>query len=265
MRISDTTQKQAIYDLDLMSIQEKENKTVETKKVLENAPAAEISISKEGMAALEEAARNRTGCFGIMTGQDDFRKMPRQGPEYEIFFEHLWELGEAMSEAEKKYNNQGDGVNYFMLTLAEGYEMVYRNIVEQHKDGNREVEYEIAGKHSLSLEEDVAGLDAAYDFWLKFVDAYVLGQQRLKAMTSHSTDLAEREQGQKKEEKEEKYMSDEYNEYRHNVINIMRRGREDFLATFRALNENTGIMTGIMSRLMGLTAGFWEKTNVLWS
>lgn len=261
MRISDTTQKQNSYDLDFMTSQGRGNKTTEVKKVLENAPAAEISISKEGMEAWKEAAGNRSGCFGVVTGQDDFREMPRQDPEYEIYFEHLWELGEAMDEVKKKYSDQGDGVNYLMLTLAEAYEMVAQRIVDQHKDGNREVTYEIAGECSLSLEEDLSGLDKAYDFWLNFVDAHVLLQQRRKAMFPDHADPAAGDYGQKTEVK---YMSDEYNEYRRNVVDIMRRGREDFLATFRAMNENKGIMAGIMNRLMGLSPGFWEKTNRLW-
>ncbi len=260
MKISDTNQSQNIYDLDLASSQGKGNKTTEVKKVQENVPAAEISISKEGLAAWEEAVKNKSGCFGVVTGRDAPSEISRQDPKYEVYFEHLWELGAAMDEVEKKYDDQGDGVNYFMLTLAEAYEVVYNKIVEQHKDGNREVTYEIAGECSLSLEEDLAGLDEAYDYWLKFVDAHVFIQQRWKALLSHDTDagLSKEEHRQKTEQR---VAADEY---RHNVIDIMRRGREDFLATFRSLNENKGIMAGIMNRLMGLSPGFWEMTNKLW-
>lgn len=70
------------------------------------------------------------------------------------------------------------------------------------------------------------------------------------------------EQGRKKDKK---FLGEEYNAYRRDALDIMRRGKEDFLAAFRALNGDKGIMAGIMNRLMNQSVGFWEKTQELWS
>ena len=41
-------------------------------------------------------------------------------------------------------------------------EIRHNEIVKTHKNGDREVSYEITGKRSLTLDEDLAGLDEAY-------------------------------------------------------------------------------------------------------
>ena len=163
---------------------------------------------------------------------------------------------------EKKYKNGGEGVDSFMKTIAETYEIMYRRIVEQHKDGDREVDYELSGKGFLSLEEDLAGLGEAYDYWSQFVEADILSQQRIKGWEPAGVISFDGEQGRKKDKK---FLGEEYNAYRRDALDIMRRGKEDFLATFRALNGDKGIMAGIMNRLMDQSVGFWEKTQELWS
>ncbi|HBA48676.1 MAG TPA: hypothetical protein DCZ91_12935 [Lachnospiraceae bacterium] len=257
MRISEVNQSQNTYRAEAVSSPKREDQSAEKQNVFENLPEAEISISKEGLAAWREA--ERTGCIGVMTGRDDPGKLPK-AKSNEVYFEHLMELGDVMTEISEKY--KGDGVDSFMKTVAEGYEIMYHKIVDQHKNGNRNVVYEISGERSLSLEEDLAGLDEAYDFWVGFVDAYILLQQKRKDWRPAGVVSLNGEQEQKYEKK---YMSDEYHAYRHNAIEIMRRGKEDFLASFKALNGENGIMAGIMNNLMNRSVGFWEKTAELWS
>ena len=262
MKILEMNQKPNAYPANPAPNQAQGDKGIELKRAFENIPEAEVSISKEGMAAWEEAAARRTGCFGAMTGIDKNLERITRAQTNEVSFEHLMEFGSVMKEVEKKYKNGGEGVDSFMKTIAETYEIIYRRIVEQHKDGDREVDYELSGKGFLSLEEDLAGLGEAYDYWSQFVEADILSQQRIKGWEPAGVISLDGEQGRKKDKK---FLGEEYNAYRRDALDIMRRGKEDFLATFRALNGDKGIMAGIMNRLMDQSVGFWEKTQELWS
>lgn len=262
MKILEVNQKPTAYPAKVASNQTQGDKSIELKRVFENIPEAEVSISKEGMAAWAEAAERRTGCFGAMTGIDQNLERITRAQTNEVSFEHIMEFGPVMREVEEKYKNGEEGADSFMKTIAETYEIMYRRIVEQHKDGDREVDYELSGKGSLSLEEDLAGLDEAYDYWSQFVEAQIFLQQRRKGWEAAGVISPDGEQGHKKDKK---FLGEEYNAYRRDAMEIMRRGKEDFLATFRVLNGDKGIMAGIMNRLMGQSVGFWEKTHELWS
>lgn len=262
MKILEVNQKANAYPANTAPNQTQGDKSIELKRVFENIPEAEISISKEGMAAWAEAAERRTGCFGAMTGIDQNLERITRAQTNEVSFEHIMEFGPVMREVEEKYKNGEEGVDSFMKTIAETYEIMYRRIVEQHKDGDREVDYELSGKGSLSLEEDLAGLDEAYDYWSQFVEAQIFLQQRRKGWEAAGVISPDGEQEHKKDKK---FLGEEYNAYRRDAMEIMRRGKEDFLATFRTLNGDKGIMAGIMNRLMDQSVGFWEKTQELWS
>lgn len=262
MKILEVNQKANAYPANTAPNQTQGDKSIELKRAFENIPEAEVSISKEGMAAWAEAAERRTGCFGAMTGIDQNLERITRAQTNEVSFEHIMEFGPVMREVEEKYKNGEEGADSFMKTIAETYEIMYRRIVEQHKDGDREVDYELSGKGSLSLEEDLAGLDEAYDYWSQFVEAQIFLQQRRKGWEAAGVISPDGEQEHKKDKK---FLGEEYNAYRRDAMEIMRRGKEDFLATFRALNGDKGIMAGIMNRLMGQSVGFWEKTHELWS
>lgn len=264
MRVSDINQKQNVYPADAVSSQKKEEAGAETENTFEHMPAAKVSISKEGMAAMEEAASKRTGCFGVFIGRDTTNYGPPETNE--VYFENLMALGEVMTEVQKKYSPAGGrpdsfGVDSSMKTLAEGYEIMYQKILEQHKDGNREVTYEISGERSLSLEEDLAGLDEAYDYWLRFIDAQIFLQQKMKSWWPAGVVSAN---GEPVQRPDKSYLTEEYHAYRRSAIEIMQLGRQDFLASFKALNGEEGIMSGIINKLMNKTVGFRSKTAELW-
>ena len=201
MKILEVNQKANAYPANTAPNQTQGDKSIELKRVFENIPEAEISISKEGMAAWAEAAERRTGCFGAMTGIDQNLERITRAQTNEVSFEHIMEFGPVMREVEEKYKNGEEGVDSFMKTIAETYEIMYRRIVEQHKDGDREVDYELSGKGSLSLEEDLAGLDEAYDYWSQFVEAQIFLQQRRKGWEAAGVISPDGEQEHKKEDR----------------------------------------------------------------
>ena len=68
-----------------------------------------------------------------------------------------------------------------MKSIMDTYEARYNEIVKEHENGDREVSYELTGKRSLTLEEDLAGLDAAFKMRLANLEGYFACQQTNKA------------------------------------------------------------------------------------
>ncbi len=54
-------------------------------------------------------------------------------------------------------------------------------IVKEHENEDREVSYKLTGKRSLTLEEDLAGLDEAFKMRLANMEAYITCQQTNRA------------------------------------------------------------------------------------
>ena len=261
MKTSEISQNRNVYLFESATGRENMEESTEKRKVLENIPGMKITISQEGLAACEEAAKNRQGNVGAMTGWEGIEAYERVTNTKEICFEHMKEFGEAMRQVEGKYKDDGDGVDSFMKTVLEAYEIMHRKIVERHKNGNREVTYEISGERSLTLEEDLEGLDELYDMWVNCIEGYISVRQRMKNW--RPSNAVNRSGGDPDDKKN--YTSEEYNEYRRSAIDIMKLGRRDYLELFKQMNGKEGIATGVLVDLMNRTPGFWTKTWELWS
>ena len=74
-----------------------------------------------------------------------------------------------------------------MKSIMDTYEARYNEIVKEHENGDREVSYELTGKRSLTLDEDLAGLDEAFKMRLANLEGYIACQQTepLKIQTVH--------------------------------------------------------------------------------
>ena len=68
-----------------------------------------------------------------------------------------------------------------MKSIMDTYETRYNEIVKEHENGDREVSYELTGKRSLTLDEDLAGLDEAFKMRLANLEGYIICQQTNKA------------------------------------------------------------------------------------
>ena len=68
-----------------------------------------------------------------------------------------------------------------MKSIMDTYEARYNEIVKEHENGDREVSYELTGKRSLTLEEDLAGLDEAFKMRLANLEGYIACQQTNRA------------------------------------------------------------------------------------
>ena len=79
-----------------------------------------------------------------------------------------------------------------MKSIMDTYEARYNEIVKEHENGDREVSYELTGKRSLTLDEDLAGLDEAFKMRLANLEGYIACQQTnraLKIRTAHGISI----------------------------------------------------------------------------
>ena len=100
MKTSEISQNRNVYLFESATGRENTKESTEKRKVLENIPGMKITISQEGLAACEEAAKNRQGNVGAMTGWEGIEAYERVTNTKEICFEHMKEFGEAMRQVE---------------------------------------------------------------------------------------------------------------------------------------------------------------------
>ena len=151
-----------------------------------------------------------------------------------------------------------------MASVAEAYETLYNEIIEQHKKGDRLVTYDILGECSVTLEEDLEGLDKAYKRCLANLEGYIYSQQTNKAFEKqyNVTFPERRSENMEKEQDDYNYFDDEYIKI---AVSIMRQAREQFLSLFWGPNYQQGAMKDIVSQIMNGNDDFMEKTQKLFS
>ena len=96
----------------------------------------------------------------------------------EVAWEHYTAMRGISSQTLKDGNYNAEEV---MKSIRDTYETRYHEIVRKHESGNREVSYGLTGKRSLTLEEDLAGLDEADKLRLANLAGYITCQQTNKA------------------------------------------------------------------------------------
>ena len=96
----------------------------------------------------------------------------------EVAWEHYVAMRSVSSLTLKNGNYNAEEVK---KSIMDTYEARYHEIVKAHENGDREVSYELTGKRSLTLAEDLAGLDEAYKMRLANLEGYIACQQTNKA------------------------------------------------------------------------------------
>ena len=226
-----------------------------------------LSISEEGLRALRE----RVNELKPESDDIDFDKLhPVETNEVE--FEHY------MSMMHLSSLTLGEGGNYdvvdVMNSIMETYETLYNQIVEEHKYGDRQVSYYISGDRSLTLEEDLAGLEKAFERRLDDLEGYITCQQTNKAFANpdyewyfrrinNTIDFQSTQRKSKAAKHDDyNYMDDEYIE---TAVAMMKLARENFLTLFDSKNYKKGDGKSIISDIMNKNDDFMAKTQKLFS
>lgn len=149
-------------------------KETETTSLLSKAAGkpVNISISDEGRNMLREMVSQfepKSDCANV-------RELTIQNTN-EVAWEHYTAMRDISSLTLKDRNyNVKDVIKSIMDT----YETRYNETIKQHENGNRKVSYELTGKKSLTLDEDLAGLDEAFKMRLANLAGYITCQQTNK-------------------------------------------------------------------------------------
>ncbi|MCH5248400.1 MAG: hypothetical protein J1E98_00635 [Lachnospiraceae bacterium] len=223
-----------------------------------------VSISKEGMNALRE----KVGECASVSADIDVHKMTIHNTN-----EVTWEHYAAIREFQEPLFQNGDyDVNDLMESLAEAYETLYNKIIEEHTNGDRQVNYQIAGECSVTLEDDLEGLDDAYKWSMSNLAGYITCQQTNKAFANPNSAWYFNRLGlqfPKENSPQVKKMYEDYNyldqKYINTVISIMKQSRENFLTLFNNADYKKGMMKGIVSNMINGNTDFVTKTQKLFS
>lgn len=201
----------------------------------------ELSISEEGRKALRESLHE------IKPNIDE--------PEaYELTLQNTneleWEHYTAMREIGAQMLEGDYDVKDVMQSIMEAYETRYNQIVKAHEKGDRQVTYELTGENSLTLEEDLAGLDRAYSMCLENLKGYIVCRQ--------TSDGSEFFQSTNRKENEK-----ERNEYRDTAVSMMEQAKKRFLELRKNSFCQAGTAKEIIWNIMHKNVIFMEKTQKL--
>ena len=183
--------------------------------------SANLSISDAGRNMLREMASK----FEPDSDYTNVRELTIQNTN-EVAWEHYTAMRDISSLTLKDRNYNVEDV---MKSIMDTYETRYNEIVKEHENGDREVSYELTGKRSLTLDEDLAGLDEAFKMRLANLEGYNSPQNEVKTQ-----DKAQ--------------MFD--TKYQKTAVSIMEQAKEKFLVAFKSINYKQGTATSILSDIM---------------
>ena len=234
-------------------MQEKASDTNAGRKVTQQP--VNLSISDEGRNMLREMVNK----FEPDSDYVNAREMTIQNTN-EVAWEHYTAMRGISSQTLKDGNYNVEDV---MKSIMDTYESRYHEIVKEHENGEREVSYELTGKRSLTLEEDLAGLDEAFKMRLANLEGYITCQQTNKAFENPDSSWFFNRNGSQNEGEEQDRIPLFDTEYRDLAVSIMEQTREKFLAAFKSFGYKKGTALDIFANVLKENINFAAKTNNL--
>lgn len=217
------------YDYLAMPANYVHGKTIVKEAISKTATqSVNLSISDEGRDKLREMASK----FEPEPDFTNVRELTIQNTN-EIAWEHYTAMRDISSLTLKdgKYN-----VEDVMKSIMDAYETRYNEIVKEHGNGDRNVSYELTGQGSLTLDEDLAGLDEAFKMRLANLEGYITCRQTNKAFENPDSAWYFRRNSPQNEAKKQAKVQLFDTQYQKSAIAIMEQAKEKFLAAF----ESTG-------------------------
>ncbi len=234
-------------------VQEKVSETNAGRKVTQQP--VNLSISDEGRNMLREMVNK----FGTDSDYVNAREMTIQNTN-EVAWEHYTAMRGISSQTLKDGNYNVEDV---MKSIMDTYESRYHEIVKEHENGEREVSYELTGKRSLTLEEDLAGLDEAFKMRLANLEGYITCQQTNKAFENPDSSWFFNRSDPQNEGKIQDRIQLFDTEYRDSAVSIMEQTREKFLAAFKSFGYKKGTAIGIFADILNEHTSFVANTKKL--
>lgn len=181
----------------------------------------------------------------------------------EVEFEHYMNMLQIRGDALDKIKEDKGSYNVedVMKTMMDAYETYHNQIVKEHENGDRQVSYDITGDRSISLEEDLEGLDKAYKLCINSLEGYITAQQSNKILTSTNRNQGDNPSQVSEEDSEKpKYFDQEYQDA---ARSMMEEARKQFLSLFQSPDYKQGIGAGIITKIVHSNVEFMNKTQKL--
>lgn len=231
-------------------VQEKASAANAGRKVTERP--VNLSISDEGRNMLREMVNK----FEPDSDYVNARELTIQNTN-EVAWEHYTAMRGISSQTLKDGNYNVEDV---MKSIMDTYEARYNEIVKEHENGDREVSYELTGKRSLTLEEDLTGLDEAFKMRLANLRGYIACQQTNRAFeNSDSSWFFNRSVSQNEGKTQDRIQLFDA-EYRDSAVSIMEQTKERFLAAFKSFGYKKGTAIGILEGVLNEHTSFVANT-----
>lgn len=231
----------SLFDMERRSMDLKSMREVQSR---EKEQMDKVVISDEGINTLRERL-------------NEINPQSEEPAGYELTIQdtNLIELEHYTAMSEYSGMTWKDG-NYnledVMKSMLDAYEVRYNEIVRTHENGDRRVTYDLLGEASVTLEEDLAGLDRAYQWSLANLQGYITCQQTNDGSKFfNSTDMKADAAGRKA--------------YSDTAASMMEKARERFLEMREKSDYKEGTGKSIVWNIMSADTDFMQKTRELFA
>ena len=203
-----------------------------------------VEISNEGRRALREKLREVKPKVEEPIGYE----LTIQDTN-EVEWEHYISMREysGLTLKDGKYNLED-----VMKSMMDAYETRYNYIVKEHENGERQVSYDLTGENSLTLDEDLAGLDRAYNKRLANLAGYIVCQQTNDGSKFFQTTNVKKNTAEQKE-------------YIDTAVSMMEKAQKRFLEMREEPKYTAGIAKSVIWDIMSNDKNFMETTQRLFA
>ena len=203
-----------------------------------------VEISNEGRRALREKLREVKPKVEEPIGYE----LTIQDTN-EVEWEHYTSMREysGLTLKDGKYNLED-----VMKSMMDAYETRYNYIVKEHENGERQVSYNLTGENSLTLDEDLAGLDRAYNKRLANLAGYIVCQQTNDGSKFFQTTNVKKNTAEQKE-------------YIDTAVSMMEKAQKRFLEMREEPKYTAGIAKSVIGDIMSSDKNFMETTQRLFA
>ena len=203
-----------------------------------------VEISNEGRRALREKLREVKPKVEEPIGYE----LTIQDTN-EVEWEHYISMREysGLTLKDGKYNLED-----VMKSMMDAYETRYNYIVKEHETGERQVSYNLTGENSLTLDEDLAGLDRAYNKRLANLAGYIVCQQTNDGSKFFQTTNVKKNTAEQKE-------------YIDTAVSMMEKAQKRFLEMREEPKYTAGIAKSVIWDIMSNDNNFMETTQRLFA
>lgn len=203
-----------------------------------------VEISNEGRRALREKLREVKPKVEEPIGYE----LTIQDTN-EVEWEHYTSMRaySGLTLKDGKYNLED-----VMKSMMDAYETRYNYIVKEHENGERQVSYDLTGENSLTLDEDLAGLDRAYNKRLANLAGYIVCQQTNDGSKFFQTTNVKKNTAEQKE-------------YIDTAVSMMEKAQKRFLEMREEPKYTAGIAKSVIGDIMSSDKNFMETTQRLFA